>query len=124
MDDTNDALKHSGSIPAKAKHFAELLDHNNLVKNYSIKQYSKDDAYDIIMVANVELVNGNKAYITIQHPNLYILRIYKNIEFKNGYINAKYEDKIGREYFSLPNKNRTNHVLNDTLDSFLDEYII
>lgn len=124
MDDTNDALKHSGSIPTKAKHFAELLDHNNLVKNYSIKQYRKDDAYDIIMVANVELVNGNKAYITIQHPNLYILRMYKNIEFKNGYINTKYEDKIGKDYFSLPNKNRTNHVLNDTLDSFLDEYII
>jgi len=124
MDDTNDALKHSCSIPTKAKHFAELLDHNNLVKNYSIKQYRKDDAYDIIMVAEIELTNGKKAYITISHPNLYIIRMYKNIEVEKGKVYVNNRDKISRDYFSLPNINRSNHVLNDTLDAFLNEYII
>ena len=119
LDDLSIGSKNIGAIPTKGKHIAEKLDTCDLVKKYSIKVYSDT----IFMVINLQLTNGNEAHITISKPNLYLIRIYKDIEIKDRYVYPKYETKIGRDYFSLPNRNRSNHVLNDTFDAYFD-YII
>ena len=49
--------------------------------------------------------------------------MYKNIEVDKESVYVNSRDKIGSDYFSLPNRTRSNHVLNDTLDAFLNDII-
>lgn len=123
LDDFNMGSKCTVAVPTKAKYIAEQLDKCKDIKKYSISQYRQSYEYDIILVIYVELTNGNKAYITVSHPNLYMINIYKNIKIEKGSVEVKNEDHIGHTYFSMVNRKRSNHVLNDTFDDFLDHMI-
>lgn len=124
MEGDKEGFKHIGPIPTKGKYLANKLDDNEYVRKYWIKPHRKQYSYDPILYAYVELTNDKSGYIVITQPSLYHLKIYKTIEIVKGSVVTKDENMIGEDkYWSVFNKGRSNHVLNDTIDLYLDEII-